>query len=298
MRPGRECTGAAKQEQLWQHNPSTMQLQSDADTTACLAVGPVLKGRMDPWCTASTNMWRSSTDVLQTWGRVMQQVESLVGMGSVSAPGSWAFPDALELGVPGGGVLTWEESKSHFALYAITSSPLVLGNDVRPGHMQPRLVSLLTNEAALRVNQAYSRFAGDRITTASVGKELSAKPLGDHAVAALLFNRNGTTSKCIAASPIEAPCDDLPSATSGEQLLRLDFGTLVHWLAPPATALDGASAATTGVGSTLRCNVTDVYGGVNAASAVSLGAFTGSFERVVAPHGVAFLIIEDCHAAV
>ena len=51
----------------------------------------------------------------------MAEVESLVGLGTVSGPGHWAFGDSLELGVPGGGVLTWEESKSHLGLYAITS---------------------------------------------------------------------------------------------------------------------------------------------------------------------------------
>lgn len=52
----------------------------------------------------------------------------MVGMGSISRPGAWAFPDCLELGVPGSGVLTWEESKSHLALYAVTSAPLILGS--------------------------------------------------------------------------------------------------------------------------------------------------------------------------
>jgi hypothetical protein len=57
------------------------------------------------------------------------QVESMAYMGAISGPGSWAFPDCLVLGVPGIGCLTWEESKSHLALYAISSSPLFLGND-------------------------------------------------------------------------------------------------------------------------------------------------------------------------
>ena len=56
----------------------------------------------------------------------------MVGMGSISRPGAWAFPDCLELGVPGSGVLTWEESKSHLALYAVTSAPLILGTTRNP----------------------------------------------------------------------------------------------------------------------------------------------------------------------
>ena len=76
----------------------------------------------------------------------MGQLESRVGLGTISRPGSWAFPDALEIGVHG--PLTWEESKSHVALWAVTSAPLFLANDVREGHMQQRLVDMMTNRCA------------------------------------------------------------------------------------------------------------------------------------------------------
>jgi len=138
---------------------------------------------------------------------------------------------------------------------------------------------------ALLVNQAYFGFAGDRISTAAVGRELWAKPLGNRSAAAVLFNRNGTTFKCVAAAPIDAPCDDVPAATTGAQRLRLDFGQLARWVAPPGTP----------AGAPLRCSVTDVYGGgADAGRAAPLGVFANSFERTVAPHGVAFLLIGNC----
>ena len=74
-----------------------------------------------------------------------------------SGPGNWAFGDSLELGVPGGGVLTWEESKSHLGLYAITSQPLFLSNDVRPGYMQQRLIDMVKNPLMLSVNGEWDR---------------------------------------------------------------------------------------------------------------------------------------------
>ena len=76
----------------------------------------------------------------------MVQVESLVGLGDISGPGRWGFGDSLEIGVPGDGVLTWEETKSHLALFAITSQPLFLSNDLREGHVQPRLIGLFKNQ--------------------------------------------------------------------------------------------------------------------------------------------------------
>ena len=81
------------------------------------------------------------------------QVESFVGLGTISKPGAWGFGDCLELGVPGEGCLTWEESKSHLALWAVCSQPLFLGNDVRAGYMQPRLLDLVLNEDMITVNQ-------------------------------------------------------------------------------------------------------------------------------------------------
>ena len=37
------------------------------------------------------------------------------------------------------------EAQAVLSLFAVTSSPLILGNDARPGKMQQRLVDLLTN---------------------------------------------------------------------------------------------------------------------------------------------------------
>ena len=73
----------------------------------------------------------------------MIEVESMAAQGHISRPGAWSFPDCLEIGVAGQGTLTWEESKANLALFAVTSSPLILGNDPREGRMQMRLVELL-----------------------------------------------------------------------------------------------------------------------------------------------------------
>ena len=61
--------------------------------------------------------------------------------------------------------MTWEESKSHLALYAVTSQALFLSNDLRPGYVQPRLLGLFMNKDMLKVNQQYAGFAGDRLWT-------------------------------------------------------------------------------------------------------------------------------------
>ena len=102
-----------------------------------------------------------------------------------------SFPDCLELGVPGYGSYTWNEAQSVLSLFAVTSSPLMLGNDARPGRMQKRLVKLLLNPDLLSTNSYYSNaesFAGGRIWSGAPGKEMWGKPLepGTAAVVRLL----------------------------------------------------------------------------------------------------------------
>ena len=68
-------------------------------------------------------------------------------MTSLKCTAAFLAQDCLELGVPCS--LTWEESKTHLALFAVTSQPLFLGNDVRAEYMAQRLTDILGNEDML-----------------------------------------------------------------------------------------------------------------------------------------------------
>ena len=135
---------------------SRAQYESEALPGQCLTVGPAESMPIDPWCTRDVNMFRSNTDSLQVWGRMMDELESLVGMGSVSQPGSWAFPDYMQLGVPMVGSLTWEESKTLLSIWAVSSAPLMISNDVRPGRVQQRILNLFLNKDMLRVRGTHT----------------------------------------------------------------------------------------------------------------------------------------------
>ena len=76
---------------------------------------------------------------------MMDELESLVGLGAVSRPGSWGFPDYLQLGVPMVGLPTWEESKSLLSIWCVCSSPLIISNDVRLGRVQQRILDVFLN---------------------------------------------------------------------------------------------------------------------------------------------------------
>ena len=295
---------------------TSRRLRSRAAAGQCLSsAGVEVMPHLDPWCIDNNNMWRVSTDVIQVWTRTMMEIESMANQGSISRPGAWSFPDCLEVGNPGYFVYTWEETKAVVALFAVTSAPLILGNDARAGRMQPRLVQLLLNPSMLSVNQIYSTvhaYAGGRLWTDFFGREVWAKPLvPDGTLAIVLFNRagfvvgetpagnapmppfcsdpNSTNYPCVGCfvdddKPWLAPCDDNVTASAGQQELSVDFARLPRaWLGPEVRPHGSIS-----------CSAFDIF--ATAAQGKDIGRFDGAFRATIPPHGVRFLLLSDCRS--
>jgi alpha-galactosidase len=146
----------------------------------------------EPWCGELTNMWRTSSDIGDSWSRIMNNLDTLVGAGMKAKPGQWNDPDFLEVG---NGQLSEAENRAHFSLWCVTSAPLIAGNDIRS--MPKPVLEILINREAIAVNQAYSTNAGDRVIQNGTS-EIWAKPLPEvvnnaKAFGVVLFNRNDTT---------------------------------------------------------------------------------------------------------
>lgn len=259
-------------------------------------------------------MWRSNTDVLQNWGRTMMEVESLATQGTISRPGAWSFPDCAAIGVAGEGSFTWNEARSVLALFAVTSSPIVLGNDPRPLQMQQRLVDLFLNKDMIQVDQQYHAghaYAGGRIWSAPGGKEVWAKPLvtPPDSVAVVVVNKagvakgvvvegtplpphchdpNSTLGPCLGCfvnAHADSPCNDNVTASVGAQAITLPFSAVpAAWLGLAEAEAGSAGGAT--------CDVFDIFATNN--KGASLGSFTGSWSAVIPPHGSRFLRLSNC----
>ncbi len=244
-------------------------------------------------------MWRSNTDSIQQWGRLTEQISSFVGQGSVSKPGAWTFGDCLEVGVPGLGVLTWQETMSHVALWSVCSQPLFLGNDVREGYMQQRLLQLMLNPDMLRVNQLYAGNAGDRLWTGAMGQEIWGKPLPNHTAAVVVLNQNGLPlvaepgscsgpysewcGACNTFHPIDTPCDDNATISIGAQTIVLDFSIIPSaWIAPVKGAVS-------------ECEVFDIF--ATPQHGTSLGRMQKFVAQDLPPHGSRFLLVRNCDLA-
>jgi alpha-galactosidase len=140
------------------------------------------------------DLWRTTEDLLDIWqngntnsypmgvGNVLDVTAPLAAQ---SGPGHWNDPDMLVVGRPG---LSLTESRSHFALWALMSAPLMAGNDIRT--MSADVSAILRNSRLLAVNQDPLGAGGRRVRDDG-STEVFAKPLSDGSVAVGLFNRGG-----------------------------------------------------------------------------------------------------------
>jgi alpha-galactosidase len=143
------------------------------------------------------DLWRTTEDLLDIWQNGNTNSYPM-GVGNVldidaplaaqSGPGHWNDPDMLVVGRPG---LSLTESRSHFALWALLSAPLIAGNDIRT--MSADVSAILRNPRLLAVNQDRLGAGGRRVRDDG-DTEVFAKPLSDGSVAVGLFNRGSSTA--------------------------------------------------------------------------------------------------------
>jgi alpha-galactosidase len=146
-------------------------------------------GRAHPWEWAGTlgHLWRTSWDIQPNWPSVMRILDHQAPLHPFAGPDHWNDPDMLEVG---NGRLTADESRTHFALWAMLAAPLMAGNDLRA--MSPEVREILTAPEIVAVDQDAHGKQGRRLERDG-DIEIWARELampGGHAIA--LLNRGPT----------------------------------------------------------------------------------------------------------
>merc|ERR1712079_50859 len=113
-------------------------------------------GGWSDWCPQQANMWRTSGDIKPTWTSIMNNLHSLVGKGAHGGPGHWNDPDFLEVGL--GVFRNLEAARAHFAMWCITSSPLIASPNLQT--VSRDIIGVLTDADAIAVDQQYAGNAG------------------------------------------------------------------------------------------------------------------------------------------
>jgi alpha-galactosidase len=130
------------------------------------------------------NLWRTTGDITDDYARMATIGFDKNGAPHNGGPGGWNDPDMLEVG---NGGMTLEEYRTHISLWVLMAAPLLLGDDVR--HVQPDILSLLTNRDAIAIDQ--DRLGRQGLPLRRLGDvEIWSRPLADGALAIGVFNRS------------------------------------------------------------------------------------------------------------
>lgn len=91
------------------------------------------------WAPAIGNTWRIGNDIIPAWRTVFRILNQAVPNTGFAGPGHWPSLDMLEVGNK---VFTTAEEQTHFCLWAILKSPLIIGAALRDDFTSIRESSL------------------------------------------------------------------------------------------------------------------------------------------------------------
>jgi alpha-galactosidase len=132
----------------------------------------------------NANLWRTTSDMLDTYARVEIVGFSQAGLSRFAGPGHWNDPDLLEVG---NGKMNNNEYRTQVSLWAILAAPFIATNDLST--MTPETKALLTNKDVIAIDQDRLGKQGDRVY-AEGPIEVWTRSLANGDTAVGIFNRH------------------------------------------------------------------------------------------------------------
>ena len=153
-------------------------------------------GNQSPWNwgPSMSTMWRTSQDIIYfgeqaDLNRVLTNFDSAQHP-TAQTPGHYNDPDMLIVGMPS---FTAAQNRTHMALWAISSAPLLAGNNLMT--MTSDTKSVLTNAEVVAIDQDPLGKQGTKLSGGATGLEIYNKVLsGTGRRAVLLLNRNASAA--------------------------------------------------------------------------------------------------------
>ena len=99
------------------------------------------------WVKDCAISWRTTYDIIDTWPSVRGILAENLYLSAYSGPGYYNDMDMLEVGRR----LTEEEDRTHFGMWCIMNSPLLIGCDMR--NIRPAALELMKNKELIALNQ-------------------------------------------------------------------------------------------------------------------------------------------------
>jgi alpha-galactosidase len=144
------------------------------------------------WAPALGNSWRVTNDIIPAFRTIPRILNQVVPQTDFAGPGHWLDLDMLEVG---NGVFTIPEEQTHFSLWAILKSPLVIGAALKDAYSSISQASLaiLKNKDIIGYNQdSLGVAASFRRRWTEAGYELWAGPLSGNRIVVALINFQNT----------------------------------------------------------------------------------------------------------
>ncbi|NQX39975.1 Alpha galactosidase A [Pedobacter steynii] len=142
------------------------------------------------WAIEIADSWRISGDINNKFESILNIIDKNADLWKYSSPGHVNDMDMLQVGRG----MSYEEDKSHFSMWAMMNSPLLLGNDLRT--ISKETLTLVTNTEVIALNQDKLGYQARRLKK-SGELEIWAKPLVSTMsglVAVSLLNRSDKTA--------------------------------------------------------------------------------------------------------
>lgn len=120
------------------------------------------------WAGKIGNSWRMSNDIINNWISIFRITNQVVPLSKYSSLGHYNDMDMLMVSTcytfdpnsiiltrvqVGNGVLTFEESKTHFTLWCIEKSLLMIGSGLEENLLDPVALQILSNKELVAINQ-------------------------------------------------------------------------------------------------------------------------------------------------
>ncbi|KAF8598222.1 glycoside hydrolase family 27 protein [Ceratobasidium sp. AG-I] len=172
-------------------------------------------GLQDParW-PATGNSWRMSNDIADSWAHVVRIINEVFPITGFAGPGGWNDLDILEVGNSG---MTLAEQQTHFAFWAATKSPLLIGTKL--ASISSSALAILKNPRLIAVNQdslgksvgLQRRYAED--------KDVWSGPLSDGSTVVIVINwQNSNRSMTFSLADIGASSASAVDLWTGSSL--------------------------------------------------------------------------------
>lgn len=139
------------------------------------------------WVTNIADSWRISGDISSDFNSILHIIDLNADLWQQASLGHYNDMDMLQVGRG----MSYEEDKTHFSMWCMMQSPLLLGNDLTT--MSAETLEIITNEELIKLNQSTFVYQARRLVDYG-DLEVWAKPMistmsGEIAVA--LLNRSG-----------------------------------------------------------------------------------------------------------